>query len=231
MDTTLPQGGPSALVLGPYCLSRRTIAVAAFTLIELLTVIAIIGILAAIIIPTVGKVRATAKKSVCLSNLRQVGMAFNLYMHDQRLPTYPPTGAAGDRWVQRVTPYLNAPNLSANAVFNQAIVRCGATNPQYYGDGSSSFGVFGYNRNIAAKRRESIQQPTRTIVLADKNSDYDKNTAGGPLLMSASGPVVEFPVDAAGPAANHGTSANYLYADGHVNGVSQFPGADAFLIP
>ncbi len=51
--------------------SRRS----AFTLTELLTVIAIIGVLAAILIPVVGKVRQTSRKSVCASNLRQIGTA------------------------------------------------------------------------------------------------------------------------------------------------------------
>lgn len=53
-----------------------------FTLIELLTVIAIIGILAAIIIPTVGKVRETARRSVDSSNLRQIGQAALIYASD-----------------------------------------------------------------------------------------------------------------------------------------------------
>ena len=55
-----------------------------FTLIELLTVIAIIGILAAIIIPTVGKVRETARRSVDSSNLRQVGQASLIFASDNR---------------------------------------------------------------------------------------------------------------------------------------------------
>lgn len=55
-----------------------------FTLIELLTVIAIIGILAAIIIPTVGKVRETAQRSVASSNLRQIGQASLIYASDNR---------------------------------------------------------------------------------------------------------------------------------------------------
>lgn len=57
-----------------------------FTLIELLTVIAIIGILAAILIPTVGRVRESARASKCQNNLRQIGMATFLYLneHDDR---------------------------------------------------------------------------------------------------------------------------------------------------
>jgi len=55
-----------------------------FTLIELLTVIAIIGILAAIIIPTVGKVRSVARASVSLSNMRQITPAFLTYAADNR---------------------------------------------------------------------------------------------------------------------------------------------------
>jgi prepilin-type N-terminal cleavage/methylation domain-containing protein/prepilin-type processing-associated H-X9-DG protein len=55
---------------------------AAFTLIELLTVIAIIAILAAILIPVVGKVREQARFSNCVSNLRQWGTANLLHAND-----------------------------------------------------------------------------------------------------------------------------------------------------
>jgi len=50
-----------------------------FTLIELLTVIAIVGILSAILIPVVGKMRTSALRSESASNLRQVFSACQLY--------------------------------------------------------------------------------------------------------------------------------------------------------
>lgn len=62
---------------------------AGFTLIELLTVIAIIGILAAIIIPTVGNVQKRAQRTSDGSNLRQIGQSALIYAQDNkdRLPS------------------------------------------------------------------------------------------------------------------------------------------------
>lgn len=63
---------------------RRAAPRCAFTLIELLTVIAIIGILAAILIPTVGKVRASARNSITVSNLRQLMTGSLAYAADNK---------------------------------------------------------------------------------------------------------------------------------------------------
>jgi prepilin-type N-terminal cleavage/methylation domain-containing protein len=54
----------------------------AFTLIELLVVIAIIAILAAILFPVFATAREKGRQTVCLSNLKQLGLAFNMYASD-----------------------------------------------------------------------------------------------------------------------------------------------------
>ena len=60
-----------------------------FTLIELLTVIAIIGILAAILIPVVGRVREQAKRAKCMSNVRQINLALVNYAGTSKGNTFP----------------------------------------------------------------------------------------------------------------------------------------------
>ena len=61
----------------------------AFTLIELLVVIAIIGILAAMVFPVSARARESARKAVCLSHVRNIAPAFQMYLADNN-DTIPP---------------------------------------------------------------------------------------------------------------------------------------------
>ncbi len=101
---------------------------AGFTLIELLVVIAIIAVLAAMLLPALARAKATAKRTACASNVRQVQMAFALYSseHQEQFPnTGDPFLWMGRRWRWLVQPYLafsgariqtNDPNVSTNFV-------------------------------------------------------------------------------------------------------------------
>jgi len=89
----------------------------AFTLIELLAVIAIIALLMAILTPALSRAINTARDIHCRSNLRQIGMAIHLYTVDHR-GLLPPTGFFGlepgynrdpRRFVNHVRQYLDLP--------------------------------------------------------------------------------------------------------------------------
>ena len=87
----------------------------AFTLVELLTVISLIASLAALLFPVFGQARGKARRSVCLSNVRQIGMAVEMYCEDydgiypyavDPDDKYDPNGWAGHPEFAQAIPFL-----------------------------------------------------------------------------------------------------------------------------
>jgi prepilin-type N-terminal cleavage/methylation domain-containing protein len=79
----------------------------AFTLTELLVVVGIISVLIALLLPALSKARASGQSVSCLSNLRQIMMAFHLYAGDNR-QRLPDPAAAEQSWESLLRPYLRA---------------------------------------------------------------------------------------------------------------------------
>jgi len=81
-----------------------------FTLIELLVVIAIIAILAAILFPVFAKVREKARQTACLSNEKQLGMAYMEYVqdYDETFVFSTQFGDPAAGWTSRVYPYIKS---------------------------------------------------------------------------------------------------------------------------
>lgn len=152
----------------------------AFTLIELLTVIAIIGILAAIVIPTVGSVRQTAQASVCLSNVRQIALAATIYANDNR-GRLPDAGTDTDPlWTRTLSTYINVPASQKASIFvcpgaaipvEESTNPYGPTNPT--GEIVLTYGMHSglMPRGQTALLVNQVKRPSEVILVADMCQD------------------------------------------------------------
>jgi prepilin-type N-terminal cleavage/methylation domain-containing protein/prepilin-type processing-associated H-X9-DG protein len=208
---------------------RRTCA--GFTLIELLVVIAIIAILAAMLLPALSKAREKARQINCVSNLKQVNLAMQMYPQDYNdfVPVAYYIGASGeigwdfatsDWWATHrlgiIGTYLDdkvfeCPSLQGLKSYDRPFSGY-AYNASYLGGGYS---VWDGQAQPPAKLGR-IQNPSRTVVLADSAvwSSFSSELICNSYLRSRGDPSYAW--SGANTHFRHNNMANMAMGDGHV---------------
>lgn len=230
--------------------SSRSHSLFALTLVELLVVIAVIGVLAGILLPTLGQGMASARRVQCMSNLKQLGVATQLYWNDfegeafrwKRGATnggqiywfgWLQSGSEGSRKFDpalgALHPYLTGRGVNVCPAFSYVDpkLKLKAT--------GSSYG-YGYNLNLSAPilqppvNARNLHDPAMTALFADSaqiNTFQSPATPAHPMLeefyyLSTNESTVHFRHD--------GVSVT-VFADGHTANERLAPGSLDLRLP
>ncbi len=223
-----------------------------FTLIELLVVIAIIAILAAILFPVFARAREKARQTSCLSNMKQIGLAMNMYTqdYDERFPgAYMfyngDSSTRGCGFYDQLIPYVKNEQIFICPSENYTATGYRTNMPNAEGffgrQWDASYGIiaadsvgtvpylgstpYGYSRGISVAK---VEQPAETVLVFESRTCWTNNVGG--LGFNTDGSVR--PASSNGTVGimryRHNQMMNCAFADGHAKCQKQFGSWDVF---
>jgi len=209
----------------------------AFSLVELLVVLAVVGVLAAIVLPILASARAGVRRAVCVSNLRQLGLAFQLYTQDTN-GFYPPVRPFQERsfcslWADRIFPYVRSEQVFVcpDAADEDAEFLAGCPTQvtqaphttRYHGSydvntfsGTVSIASGGRNLSFPTTitHQSRYRRPSSTALLLDGSGEFVNLSTQQPPFQGVEG-LKGYGVD-----AWHNDGCNVSFVDGHVKWLS-----------
>ncbi len=193
-----------------------------FTLIELLIVISIITILAAMLLPALSRARDVARSSACVANMKNISYAATMYCDTYQDRFWYSSGkdSGGPAWELLLAQMIN-PSLTTSSPIDKywfcpsdPVDPYGKKNVRVYDHNIRGHGGYGYNSyclpTVFPSPRRLVKWPSRKFFILDSSKEYVN-----PRTMTAiasAGASLSYSVN----GNYHNSGANAIYLDGHV---------------
>jgi prepilin-type N-terminal cleavage/methylation domain-containing protein/prepilin-type processing-associated H-X9-DG protein len=145
----------------------KSLKIKAFTLVELLVVISIIGLLAGLAVPAINGALKKAKSGACMANLRQIGLALITYATDSESGKFPESVGDDATWAKTVASYVNTTTKSKKSIF----VCPGSEKPVQEGSDSTVAITYGVHSALVDPTKNfpinSVVRPSDVILAGD----------------------------------------------------------------